>query len=410
MATHSKLTRSTYETLWERYKKSQAHDSFRREEHDAQALSYRGRTMRYVSFTLGSDKPADGYPLYIALHGGGSVPSEFNNQQWEHMKIYYRNSVRTGIYVAPRGVTDTWDLHFQPESYVLIKNMILYEDADPDRGDGVYQLTPRLADRFAAANMSAGHPNGVNLANLASLPLLLQVGENDIAYNRNTATAEYNNKLDALTGSGGGYPHKAFIHAGCPHNFFDNDPAEQLQYVLSNAAGWLVGSDRCMMLANTNAVRWVDQHIRDPLPAFLVWDLTTRAERESGGLWYWLDIGGHTCETLGTDTIVASYVSESNIVVVEQARKYLRILLNHSMLNLDKPVVVKVVNKPLKFMPLPANACRRRRSGNAETSDIYSRRASLCWKSENRDLDESELFGVKNGLTSNTEKHYHLGY
>ncbi|KAF8182782.1 hypothetical protein K438DRAFT_1937698 [Mycena galopus ATCC 62051] len=364
---HSKLTRSTYETLWERYKESQALDSFRRNEHDAQALSYRGRIMRYVSFTLGSDKPADGYPLYIALHGGGSVSPELNNQQWENMKTYYRNSIRTGIYVAPRGVTDTWDLHFQPESYVLIerliKNMILYEDADPDRvyllgfsagGDGVYQLIPRLGDRFAAANMSAGHPNGVNLVNLASLPLLLQVGENNIAYNRNTVTPEYNNKLDALTGSSEGYPHKAFIHAGCPHNFCDNDPGERPQHVLSTVPGWFVSSDRGTMLANTNAVRWVDQHIRNPLPAYVVWDLTTRAERESGGLWYWLDIGTHTCETLGTDTIVASYVSESNIVVVEQARMYLRILLNYSMLDLDKPVVVKVGQQILEVHVTPS--------------------------------------------------------
>ena len=33
------------------------------------------------------------------------------------------------------------------------------------------QLAPRLADRFAAVNMSSGHPNGVSLLNLANCPI-----------------------------------------------------------------------------------------------------------------------------------------------------------------------------------------------------------------------------------------------
>ena len=72
-----------------------------------------------------------------------------------------------GIYVSVRGVSNTWDLHFQEETYplldALITNLTVTDHADPNRvyllgfsagGDGVYQLAPRLADRFAAVNMS----------------------------------------------------------------------------------------------------------------------------------------------------------------------------------------------------------------------------------------------------------------
>ena len=53
--------------------------------------------------------------------------------------------------------------------------MIVYEGVDPNRvyltgfsagGDGVYQITARMNDRFAATNMSAGHHNWVNFENL----------------------------------------------------------------------------------------------------------------------------------------------------------------------------------------------------------------------------------------------------
>ena len=74
------------------------------------------------------------------------------------MSQYYLDSVESGVYVACRGITDTWDLHFQADSYPLydrlIEAMTVLYHADPDRvyllgfsagGDGVYQAAPRLA-------------------------------------------------------------------------------------------------------------------------------------------------------------------------------------------------------------------------------------------------------------------------
>ena len=43
-------------------------------------------------------------------------------------------------------------------------------------GDGVYQLAPRMADRFAAASMMAGHPNDASPLGLRNLPFMICMG------------------------------------------------------------------------------------------------------------------------------------------------------------------------------------------------------------------------------------------
>ena len=72
------------------------------------------------------------------------------------------------VYLAPRAPTDTWNLwhqaHIDRMFQRLIENLVVFENVDPNRvylmgysagGDGVYQVAPRMADRFAAAAMMA---------------------------------------------------------------------------------------------------------------------------------------------------------------------------------------------------------------------------------------------------------------
>lgn len=97
--------------VWEDYcseeRREKALDELSRE-----ALTFGEATMRIKVFIMG-EEPVDGYPLYIAMHGGGySETPDINNIQWEHMFDYYREYVVNGIYVAVRGVRDTWDTHF----------------------------------------------------------------------------------------------------------------------------------------------------------------------------------------------------------------------------------------------------------------------------------------------------------
>ena len=142
-----------------------------------------GKQMRFIMGVKG-EPDASGYPLYLTLHGGGTTTPEENDTEWYSMYDYYRSSVDHGIYIACRGMEDVWNMHSLPDAYAMydriIEDMVLLKNADPNRvyllgfsagGDGVYQVAPRMADRFAAANMSSGHPNDASLLNVANVPL-----------------------------------------------------------------------------------------------------------------------------------------------------------------------------------------------------------------------------------------------
>ena len=119
--------------VWEEYRQEQRTNETRIHEHQDRIIHYNGMALKYHVVIRG-EKPDGGYPLYIALHGGGGEPVELNNSAWEKMQTYYLQSVIQGIYVAPRGITDIWDMHFWHESYVfydrLIENMLLFESVN----------------------------------------------------------------------------------------------------------------------------------------------------------------------------------------------------------------------------------------------------------------------------------------
>ena len=167
-------------------------------------------------------EPVEGkYSLYISLHGGGSTSAAANDQQWENQKNLYQ--LEEGIYLAPRAPADSWDMWHQPQVDLLldclIENMIVFENVDPNRiylmgysagGDGVYQLAPRMADRFAAAAMMAGHPNDAEPYGLRNIGFTIQMGGQDSAYNRAKVAAEWKQWLAELQAADpDGYKHGA---------------------------------------------------------------------------------------------------------------------------------------------------------------------------------------------------------
>lgn len=323
-------------------------------------LSYNGRTMRYTVDIFGP-QPDDGYPVYIGLHGGGGpdlaefeklnqdgqkARRESNDEAWCTMyQHWYNLGVRDrfkygnspGVYIAPRGITETWDLHFQPETYILlqqlIRNLLLPQPieakstatkartfADSNRiylmgfsagGDGVYRLSTRLADCFGAVNMSGGHPGEVKLFNLANLPICLQVGENDNEHNlkRMALTAKssielYNHaaSMEKIDPSKKYFIHDCFIHPGQGHSNWRNKEGHyDAQDILNNNIDVVArdknslekyyarnengidpfgeATDALDNNVNTGAISWVSQYPRTPLPAYVVWHLGSRPAR-----------------------------------------------------------------------------------------------------------------------------------
>ena len=343
--------------------------------YDICTLTHGGASMRFLMECRGEPDETGRSPLYITLHGGGGGPAEGNDSQWFDMFEYYKESVENGIYIACRGITDTWDLHFRPASYMLydrlIQTMILNYGADANRvyllgfsagGDGVYQIAPRMADRFAAANMSSGHPNGVRLLNLSCCPISLQVGIRDYYdYDvmRSVRAAEFEKVLTGYRQTYGfGYEHRILVHVPAGHNYNDygdsqclvlRDPqqfaeravAEDLLEVFLDQLELTTGErdvgtlsydsvgvnpafDQAMMdlitgtlglevtETNANAVRYVSGFTRDPSPVNLVWDLGTRAASREVDGFYWLEAD----QSVNAGIITACCDRETNTLTV----------------------------------------------------------------------------------------------
>jgi len=339
------------EELWEEYCRVLRADEGRKAEVEERCLTFGKVRMRYGMEVIGEPGPG-GYPVYIALHGGGSSSGpEMNDRQWEHMKIYYKDSVESGIYVNPRGVRDTWDTHANAESYPLydrlIEDLIVFCGADPNRvyllgfsagGDGVYLVGPCMADRFAALHMSAGHPNKGSLVNLYHTPIQLQVGMDDAAFERNYETVRYQLYLDKLQQEEpDGYIHNAYVHVDKPHNFRDN--AKEDQTVLADNRAWLEEGVVTRREADTNAVRFLQKFTRDPLPGRVIWELDNRgnARQRSVNSFYWL-----RCEEgVYSGTVIVHLEPETNSIIVERddTQGRVSVLLKDGMLDLDKTIV-----------------------------------------------------------------------
>ena len=267
------------------------------------------------------DKPAGGRSLFLSMHGGGGAPKRVNDQQYENQKKLYQPA--EGVYLAPRAPTDTWDLWHQSHIDTcfarLIADMVVFEDVNPDKvylmgysagGDGVYQLAPRLADRFAAVAMMAGHPNESKPLGLRNLPFNLHMGANDAAYDRNKIAKTYGDELDKLAqGDPGGYPHLVEIHPGKPH--------------------WMDRED-------ASAVPWMAKFTRETAPKKVVWyqDDVTHDQ------FYWLAVPPGQAKAGAT---VRATISGQEVQINQaDGIDHLILRLDDRLLNLDEPVKVVV--------------------------------------------------------------------
>ncbi|MBQ8544604.1 MAG: alpha/beta hydrolase [Alistipes sp.] len=280
--------------------------------------------LKIKSFVYG-EKPYDGRSLYISLHGGGGTTEEINNQQWRNQMYLYKP--KEGVYVAPRAPWDAWNMWFQEgidELYEkLIQAAVALWDVNPDKvyimgysagGDGVWRMAPRMADRWAAASMMAGHPGEASQVNLRNTPYMIWMGEHDAAYDRNRLAVKHGAIMDSLQKADpAGYIHETHIIKGKGH--------------------WMERID-------TLAVPWMAQFRRNPYPEKVVW----RQELVVRDAMYWLSAPKDECQH-GKRVVVSR---EGNVIDIEECDyTRLTIYLNDMMCNLDKPVEVRYKGEPL---------------------------------------------------------------
>ena len=182
----------------------------------ASRVRFGAKESPYVLKKVGK-KPEGGWPLFVAMHGGGGVPKEFNDSQWRHMQIYYREHPELGgyLYLALRAPTDEWNGFYTSYMYPLmarlIGNFLRFEDVNPNRvfamgyshgGYGAFAMGPTMPDRFAGVHASASAPTpGESPAvNLHNLDFSFMIGERDTAYGRAERCQAFAKELDQLRG------------------------------------------------------------------------------------------------------------------------------------------------------------------------------------------------------------------
>lgn len=269
-----------------------------------------------------SSKPPDGYSLYISLHDKGGSTTEEKDRVWKKQQERY--SPPEGKYVVPRASTDTRDMWYKPHMYSfydrLIEGMILFEEVNPNRvylmgygtgGDGVYKVAPIMADRFAAASMSAGSPNNSSPLNLRNIFFQIQVGSLDNEFGSHMGAKKYIQQLNALKEKDpGGYGYYSKIHEGRGHNIPDLD-----------------------------MIKWLSGISRIALPDKVVWRQGTVLRKR----FYWLGVASGDAEP--GDIINASYDRNARSITINTAIDTpLTVYLNDSMMNLDEPVQI-ILNK-----------------------------------------------------------------
>ncbi|MFM7804534.1 MAG: dienelactone hydrolase family protein, partial [Verrucomicrobiota bacterium] len=293
--------------------------------------------------------------LWISMHGGGGAPKEVNDRQWQNQIRLYEPA--EGFYVAPRAPTDTWNLwhegHIDPMFQRLIDDYVAVRGVSPDRvylmgysagGDGVWQLAPRMADRFAAASMMAGHPNEASLLGLRNLPFAIFMGGNDAAYNRNRIAAERGAELDRLAREdAGGYVHQVRIYEGLGH--------------------WMNKKD-------AEGVPWMAGFVRKAWPTKVVWQQDDVVHRR----FYWLQVPAEV--PIGDRARLVARVEGQEIVLQGDVPPRLRLRLSDRLLDLDQPVRV-VANGQERFSGKVTRQARAMLASLEERADPVS--AASAW-------------------------------
>ena len=212
--------------------------------------------------------------------------------------------------------------------------MIIFYDVNPNKiylmgysagGDGVYQLAPRMADRFAAAAMMAGHPNDASPLGLRNIGFTIHMGENDSAYNRNKVALEWKEQLTNLKKNDPeGYIHQVKIYKGKGHH-------------ISHAKRKDLPSPRIDGL-DSSGISWISKFTRNPYPKKIVWKQDDVTHKR----FYWLKV-----DKPQNNSLIIASINNQTITIEETTLSNIVIRLNDNLINMDKNVIIKYLGKEI---------------------------------------------------------------
>ena len=309
---------------WKAYLEATLH-SARREDFDKRQVRFKTHLSPYTLKNVGK-RPEGGWPLFIAMHGGGGVPKRINDSQWRHMQIYYRDqpSVTGYRYLALRAPNDTWNGFYADYVYPLVENLVrqflLFGDVNPDKvfimgyshgGYGAFSIGPKIPYRFAAIHSSAAAPtDGQSSAKtLRNTIFTFMIGEKDNAYGRLKRCQGFDEKIRKLRGDRKDiYPVKMEYKAGYGH-------------------GGLPDRDK---------IKSMYPAVRDPAPAELTWEMTDGVVKD----FFWLS----SPEASRGRELNAS-CGNNKLVVTSRDIKNFSVLLDERLVDFSKPVTIELNGK-----------------------------------------------------------------
>lgn len=230
-----------------------------------QQLPIGDATMPYVLFTKGT-RPANGWPMFLCLHGGGGNADatgphawDVNTGEWQAQRtLAARLYPSPGLYFVPRMPDDRqgrwWFTTCQRAFDAVIRTALRRCDVDPDRvyllgisegGYGAIRFAGNRPDRFAACNaMAAAEPLATSPPEtMRNVALRIDIGERDTMFDRIGLARTMAERLTAL-------------HAADPQGYV---------FELAVQAGRGHGIDY------RPGPRWLVDKVRDPKPARVVW-------------------------------------------------------------------------------------------------------------------------------------------
>ena len=277
----------------------------------------------YIIKTVG-ERPANGWPLFIAMHGGGGTAKEVNDSQWQGMAKHYFDHPEVGgyKYLALRAPNDTWNGFYDDYVYPLIANLIeqqvVLNDVDSDKvfimgyshgGYGAYAIGPKMPDHFAAIHASAGAATDgeTTPVTLRNTPFTAWVGEKDLAYDRLSRNQKFADEIVALRGNRTDiYPATVSVKMGFEHgNLQDRDLIAPMY-----------------------------QSVRNPVPRELNWLQTDGVIHD----FYWL----HADNPAKQKRIDATCLGNTVAVAATPDVKAASVYLDSRLIDFSKPVNFKV--------------------------------------------------------------------
>jgi Transglutaminase-like superfamily len=306
------------ELAWSAFKASPIHEGLRRE-FDNKIVETKDRKSRYLWRHVGQ-KPASGWGLVIAMHGGGNAAAALNDQQWRGMFRRYKDHAEAGgyVYLSLRAPNDTWNGFYDdaicPLVERLIRQFVVLGEVNPDKvytlgashgGYGAFVIGPKMPDRFAAIHASAAAPTPGETKgeNLRDVRFTFMVGERDTAYGRAERCLDFDREVQSWRKSFGGYPGHFEWETDIGHQVPDLDKLGEM----------------------------FTSGVRKPYPTRIVWAQSDDVLHH----FYWVE-ASHPTDSGRIDATV----NDNTITLKTEHQDEVVLWLDPTLVNLSRPVIV----------------------------------------------------------------------